>query len=166
MTPLSPIKLFRGDADDELVESFGGFTDLQLPPPFVPQEARYTGAVTAIPNGGNALLPWTTLVFGPDLLDRTNVTLPTFLTDGLYSLTCGVAGEALTPGGYCRIGVQAPAVFAVFYTSTDRPEYGDVLTAVFRAGPGVQLDVVVENHDGASARSFSIDRAILVKIAD
>jgi hypothetical protein len=164
VAPLAPIKLYRGDSLDELVESFAGFADLGGGGSPIAQ-GQYGGDPVTIADNGSALLPWTNLVSGIDLLDRTNVQNPTVLTPGAYALTADINGDALTAGGYVQVGfADGPSIILASVTSA-HPELGVTVNAVWVAPAGDSFELTVLSKDGVASRVFNLNSATLVKLS-
>jgi len=168
---LTRLRLFRGDTLDKLIESFIGFTDLDIPPPpqpFMPQWATYQGDPTPVPAGGGTGLPWTALhgYSSGDLLNRADPVLPLFLADGMYAIT--IVGSL--PG-------TAAQTFSSYTLDTSRfpgqargggldPMDSCTLSAVFPARAGDTLRVIAQNEDNPNTHPMSINQALIVMLSD
>lgn len=158
---LTPLKLFKGDPLNELVESFSGFTDLQVG---AAEQATYFGSLVSVAAGASAPLPWTTLASGVDLLDRSTPDSPTFLADGLYALMLSVVA-----GDHFPSPLAAQVTCDVYRT----PMLGSALAqsivtlpivGLFGAGGSAQV-LLARASDGGGAIHFGLTLTAIVKLA-
>jgi len=125
--------------------------------------AAYEGDSIIIGNNDLSPLPFSDLVGGVELLDRT----PPFnliLADGVYSLTVWAQGDALTAGGYASCQVQV----GIFETGIEafHPENGVFgATTVGFCAAGNTVAAYILNKDGVAARNFNLVSASLVKLS-
>ena len=125
--------------------------------------AAYEGDSIIIGNNDLTPLPFSYLVGGVELLDRT----PPFnliLADGVYSLSVWAQGDALTAGGYasCQVAV------GIFETGVEafHPENGNFgATTVGFCAAGNTVAAYILNKDGVAARNFNLSSASLVKLS-
>jgi hypothetical protein len=153
-----PIEIFDADG----VTRLKGTSEPAIPSATDPVQAYYTGDPLSIANNTQANLPWTDLAGGTELLDRTDPANPTFLEDGTYAVTLNVVGDALTANGYATAILYDDTLTIVNESLHPNRQFG--VTAVVVAAAGDGLVAAVHNFDGASARSFSIDTAVVVKL--
>ncbi len=135
-----------------------------------PAQASYSGNAVEIAYGDSGAPTWDSLDDGDDLLDRTDPANPLVVADGWYTFTVGIVTTApFTAGGYAIASPPSPtgaeySVNGVVFGSHGGGAYGLVsVSAFFAAGTNVTVGVV--NDDGAVARSFKIEPAIVVKFA-
>lgn len=127
-----------------------------------PAQAVYTGASVLIGDGGADSLTWDTLASGTELLDRSAPGNPVFLAAGVYGVTVNVTGDALTAAGFAVARITAPQSSHAY---TQSPVQGWSVSLVVSVAAGASLIAQVLNHDGAAARNFHIDSAVVVKLA-
>lgn len=153
---LTPIKLFKGDSVEQLVESFTGFTDLVIPPPVAPEQSSYFGAGLLIPDNGAAALTWDPVNTGPELFDLTDPTNPLWLEGGLYAVTFlliadAMLGRFLVFGALdATTGQQPTWVFSVGAATLAAP------LGVVKVVTGGAFPLTVQNKDGTAARNFGL----------
>jgi hypothetical protein len=159
---LQPIKLYRGDPLNELVETFAGFTEFAAGG--AAEQSVYSGDPVSINNNATKVLPVTNIATVVELLDRTNPLAPTFLAAGAYGITFSVTGDALTAGGYAVAIIQPSGGPAGVSGEGFHPPtiFGTSLVAEVAAGD--PLGLYVTNKDGIAARSFSLNNLTLVKL--
>lgn len=161
MTPLTRLKLYKGDALDELVESFSGFTDLVVPPPPTPPApvvGRYRGNVVTIADGDTQPLTWDTLDSGADLLDLTNPAAPTAKVAGFYVVAAVVRPNGpMTLGGWYEAILRQLGTPLVAVTEDSPPGLTQARVTLTVPGllpQGQPIDLTVTNNDGVAARDF------------
>jgi len=159
---LTPLKLYKGDADEELVETFAGFTDLAVVS--AAEQASYYSALTDIDNGVETALPFVFLEGTPDLLDLTDPTTPLFVEAGTYAVSASILGDQLTPAGFAavRIKVTGGAVVGSGQGVDPSARFGAAATIVAAAGDSLQ--VAVFNGDGTDTRQFRLNYVVIVKL--
>lgn len=158
---LSPIKLFRGDPLNELVESFAGFTDFAGGAIGAPLQAEYLLTDPSIADSATAPLAWDHGHSGAVLLDLTAPTFPAALVAGIYIATASVSpGGNLTSGGDYIVDLSLNGVLtaaataqspAAVVTKTE-PAMAVTTAGLLRAGDVLVL--TVRNRDGAAARPY------------
>lgn len=124
-------------------------------------QAVYSGTSVSVLNGAADNLTWDTLASGTELLDRTDPANPTFLAAGTYAISVVFTGDALTAAGYAIGQVSAPVTFGAGYTPVPAATWGASGTVIVAEGDTLNASLV--NQDGASARNFNIDVAVVVK---
>lgn len=164
---LTPLKLFRGDSSGELVESFSGFTDLEVGSGAF--AAYAAGTPVLVNDGDSASLPFGALAVGDELLDHSDPLAPAVLEAGTYWLLATVLADApLSPGGYVAVEADLIALGGVGQVSvlqqSEIPELGASSQGIAVCNAGDQLYARVYNSDGLSARTFTLYGTV-VKIA-
>lgn len=127
-------------------------------------QAVYGGDVVSVPDGATFAMPFTTLISGTELLDRSTPDAVTVLAAGTYALTVSIYGDALTAAGYAVVEIDAIGVNPMVSGHTQSPAKQWGVTAVFVAAASDPVAVLVSNFDGVSARDFNLASAVLVKL--
>lgn len=132
-----------------------------------PVQATYSGNGNNVTNGATGQATVDSLESGIELLDRSDVSNPTFLTAGTYAITVGIRSNAdLTAGGYAVVEVTAGPDATSSGNAVEHPHLGGGVTPLTAVvGAGDTLKVFVTNKDGASTRQFTLAGLVLVKLA-
>jgi len=140
------------------------------PLPTTERELLTTPGSTNIGNGFNADLPWAYLQ-GDVLLDLSTPTLPTVIEAGIYAVTLGVQGSALTVGGIYQVifwmdqtGDSAMVVASSPPSVTADPDPEVTVAMTYYVPAGGILEVAVVNGDGVAARDFNLNSAVVQRI--
>jgi hypothetical protein len=135
-----------------------------------------TNSPPSIANGSSARLPFNVLSQGDAVLDITTPTDPTVLATGYWDLNVEVVitSVTFTAGGSYTVflegddnsgfGYQARITSAQATAAVPLPEVHIVIAGIWLTA-GSDIFVGVINHDGASARSFGINAALISLVA-
>lgn len=162
MAPLTPLRLFKGDPLNELVETFAGYAELGAG---AGAQATYSGGNVTIADGGGDTLPLGSLDSGVELLDRSAPANCTMLESGVYAVTANLVCSGMTAGGSWAAGISGGQGAGAATTFLFGGLGTSTLTYVSGYLAGDALVVVAINRDGAVARDFAVSSLTLVKLA-